>query len=179
MSVRAADYPGTTRMASTFKSVFSFPNPVNEVAARMVAGMVVVLALATILSGQSWLYALLAYGFLARVATGPTLSPMGLLATRVLAPASGIRPRPVPGPPKRFAQSVGLVFSTTAALLYFVAGSTIAANGVLAVLILFATLESGLGFCAGCFVFNHLMRLGLIPESVCRECVAGAQPVTK
>ena len=28
------------------RSVFSFPNPVNEVAARMVAGMVVLLALA-------------------------------------------------------------------------------------------------------------------------------------
>ena len=179
MSVRAADYLGTTGMAGTFKSVFSFPNPVNEVAARMVAGMVVVLALATILSGQSWLYVLLAYGFLARVATGPTLSPMGMLATRVLAPASGIRPRPVPGPPKRFAQSVGLVFSTSAALLYFVAGSTIAANGVLAVLILFATLEAGLGFCAGCFVFGYLMRWGVIPESVCRECLAASQSLSE
>lgn len=102
MSVRAADYPGTTRMASTFKSVFSFPNPVNEVAARMVAGMVVVLALATILSGQSWLYALLAYGFLARVATGPTLSPMGLLATRVLATCIGNSATAGPGTAQAF-----------------------------------------------------------------------------
>ena len=81
------------------KSVFSFPNPVNEVAARMVAGMVVVLTLAIILTDQPWLMFVLAYGFLARVATGPTLSPMGLLATRVLAPGLGIQPRPVPGPP--------------------------------------------------------------------------------
>ena len=82
------------------RSVFGFPNPVNEVAVRMVAGMVVLLTLATIFSGQGWLYVLLAYGFLARVATGPTLSPMGLLATRVLAPRSGIQERLVPGPPK-------------------------------------------------------------------------------
>ena len=161
--------------ANPLRAVFSFPNPVNEVAARMVAAMVVALSLATILTGQSWLYVLLAYGFLARVATGPTLSPMGMLATRVLAPASGIEPRPVPGPPKRFAQSVGLAFSTTALLLYFVGGSTVAANGVLGVLTLFATLEAGLGFCAGCFVFNYLMRWGLIPESVCRECLAAAE----
>ena len=153
------------------RSVFSFPNPVNEVAARMVAGMVVLLALATIVFGQGWLFALLAYGFLARVATGPTLSPMGLLATRVLAPRSGIAERPVPGPPKRFAQTVGLAFSSTALLLYFVAGSTLAANVVIGVLVLFAALESGLGFCAGCFVFGYLMRWGIIPESVCRECV--------
>ncbi|MCH8185523.1 MAG: DUF4395 domain-containing protein [Chloroflexi bacterium] len=157
------------------RSVFAFPNPVNEVAARMVAGMVVLLALATIFSGQSWLYVLLAYGFLARVATGPTLSPMGLLATRVLAPRSGIRERLVPGPPKRFAQTVGLAFSTTALVLYLVVGSTIAANAVLGVLTLFAVLEAGLGFCAGCFVFGYLMRWGLIPESVCRECVVAAR----
>ncbi len=153
------------------RSVFGFPNPVNEVAARMVAGMVVLLALATIFSGQGWLYVLLAYGFLARVATGPTLSPMGLLATRVLAPRSGIQERPVPGPPKRFAQTVGLAFSTTALVLYLVVGSTIAANAVLGVLMLFAVLEAGLGFCAGCFVFGYMMRWGISPESVCRECM--------
>ena len=153
------------------RSVFSFPNPVNEVAARMVAGMVVLLALATIVFGQGWLYALLAYGFLARVATGPTLSPMGLLATRVLAPRSGIAERPVPGPPKRFAQAIGLAFSSTALVLYFAVGSTLAANAVIGVLVLFAALESGLGFCAGCFVFGYLMRWGIIPESVCRDCM--------
>ena len=122
--------------------------------------------------------AILAYGFAARVATGPTLSPMGLLATRVLAPRSGFAPRPVPGPPKRFAQSVGLAFSATALTLYFATGSATASQAVLGVLIVFAGLEAFAGFCAGCFVFNHLMRWGLIPESVCRECVVGLDPST-
>ena len=159
-----------TSVGNVLGSTFSFPNPVNEVAARLVAGMVVALSLTILASGQSWLIAVLAYGFLARVATGPTLSPMGLLATRVLAPRLA-RPRPVPGPPKRFAQAVGLAFSTTSLALHFGLGWTLAANGVLAVLTVFAALEGFLGFCAGCFVFNHLMRFGLIPESVCRECV--------
>ncbi|MCY3660913.1 MAG: DUF4395 domain-containing protein [Caldilineaceae bacterium] len=149
--------------------VFSFPNPVNEVAARVVAGLVVGLSLATILTGQAWLMFVLAYGFLARVATGPTLSPMGLLATRVIAPRIG-EPKLVPGPPKRFAQTVGLGFSVAALVLHFVAGSPVAANVVLAVLILFAALEAFLGFCAGCFVFDYLMRWGLVPQSVCEEC---------
>ena len=149
--------------------VFSFPNPVNEVAARVVAGLVVSLSLATILTGQAWLMFVLAYGFLARVATGPTLSPMGLLATRVIAPRIG-EPKLVPGPPKRFAQTVGLGFSVAALVLHFVAGSPVAANVVLAVLILFAALEAFLGFCAGCFVFDYLMRWGLVPRSVCEEC---------
>ena len=163
---------GVAPQATLVKSMFSFPNPVNEVAARMVAGMVVVLALATIFTDQSWLMFVLAYGFLARVATGPTLSPMGLLATRVLVPLAGNPQKPVPGPPKRFAQSVGLAFSAAALLTFFVVGSTLAAKGILGVLVLFATLESVVGFCAGCFVFNRLMHWGLIPESVCRECMA-------
>jgi len=151
--------------------VFSFPNPVNEVSARLVASMVVMLSLAILITDQPWLYLVLAYGFVARVATGPTLSPMGLLATRVIVPALGNPTRMVAGPPKRFAQSIGLVFSVAALLLYFGADSTIAAKSVVGVLMVFATLESGVSFCAGCFVFNHLMRWRLIPESVCQECL--------
>ena len=154
---------------SVLRTVFSFPNPVNEVAARLVAAMVVILALAVIVSGQSWLMVLLAYGFLARVATGPTLSPMGLVATRLLAPRIADE-RPVPGPPKRFAQTIGLAFSVTALVLYFGLGASVAALSVVGVLATFAALEAFVGFCAGCFVFNYLMRWGLIPESVCEEC---------
>ena len=154
------------------RKVFSFPKRVNEKAARAVATMVVALSVTIIVSGQLWLTALLAYGFLARVLTGPTLSPMGLLATRVVAPRLGT-PRIVPGPPKRFAQTVGLAFSTAALILHFAAGASVAASVVLAVLVLFASLEAFVGFCAGCFVFDRLMTWGLIPQSVCEECATG------
>ena len=171
MSTRGLAPFSNERLLPTLRGVFSFPNPVNEVAARVVATMVVALSLTTILTGQSWLLFVLAYGFLARVATGPTLSPMGMLATRLIAPRIA-EPRPVPGPPKRFAQTVGLAFSSTALLLHFVVGSPLAAASVLAVLTVFASLEAFLGFCAGCFVFNLLMRWGLVPRSVCEECLA-------
>ncbi len=95
---------------------------------------------------------------------------MGLLATRVIAPRIA-QPRLVPGPPKRFAQTVGLIFSVTALVLHFVAGLSVAAGVVLAVLTTFAALESFLGFCAGCFVFNYMIRWGLVPKSVCEECL--------
>ena len=157
-------------MFAQLRQVFSFPNPVNEVAARVVAGMVVILSLAILLTGQWWLVFLLAYGFLARVATGPTLSPMGQLSTRLIAPRIA-QPKPVPGPPKRFAQTVGLACSVTALVLHFVAGLSVAAGVVLAMLTVFAALESFLGFCAGCFVFNYLIRWGVIPQSVCEACV--------
>ena len=63
-----------------------FPDPVNEVSARLVAGGVVVLSLLTIVTDQRWLCALLAYGFVARVLSGPTFSPLGQLVTRALTP---------------------------------------------------------------------------------------------
>ena len=151
------------------KSILSFPNPVNEVAARSVAGMVLALALATILTGEPWLLLFLVYGFVARVLTGPTLSPIGLIATRLVVPLLNIPEKPVPGPPKRFAQFVGLVVSLVGAVL-FIWVSPIAGKSVLGVLAVFAALESGFGFCAGCFVFGYLMRWGLIPESVCLAC---------
>ena len=150
--------------------MFTFPNPVNEVAARLVAGMTLGLAAVTIATGSPWLLAILLYEFVARVLTGPTLSPMGTLATKVLAPRIA-KPRPVPGPPKRFAQGVGLATSATAVLLFLVTGSMLLPAAVLGVLSVFAALEAFVGFCAGCFVFGYLMRWGLIPESVCKKCV--------
>ena len=153
-----------------FVGVFSFPHPVNEVAARMVAGMVALLSLTIIVFDLPWLLFALVYGFLARVLTGPTLSPMGLLATRVLVPLLGNPTRPAAGPPKRFAQTIGLGFSTASLILYYAFGLTQAAYGVLGVLLAFATLESVVGFCAGCFVFGYLMRWGFVSAETCKKC---------
>jgi hypothetical protein len=155
-------------------ALFSFPNPVNEVSARLVAGGVVLMSLAAIVFGQPWIAAVIAYGFLARVLTGPTLSPLGQLVTRVITPRLGVAPRPVPGPPKRFAQGMGAVFSTTAAVLGLGLGLDTAAYVVLGLLVVAATLESVFAFCIGCKLFALLMRVGVIPETVCARCVSPA-----
>ena len=84
------------------RALFSFPNPVNETSARLVAGSVAVLSVLTIAFQQGWAIPVLAYGFLARVLTGPKLSPLGLLATRVVTPRLPVRHRYSPGPAKRF-----------------------------------------------------------------------------
>ncbi len=157
-------------MSSRIRSVFSFPNPVNEVAARLVAGGVLVLSVLAIALRQQWLLVPLAYGFWARMLTGPTLSPLGQLATRVVAPGLGIPARPVAGPPKRFAQAIGVVFSSTALVLWFGVGAHSAAWVVVGLLAVAALLESAFGLCLGCKVFALLMRAGVIPESVCEAC---------
>ena len=152
------------------RSLFSFPNPVNEVSARLVAAGVLVLCVATIAFDQPWMTAVLAYGFVARVLTGPTLSPLGQLVTRVITPRLPVRAKLVPGPPKRFAQSIGLVLTTTAAVAGVALGATALAEALVAVLAAFAVLESVFGFCAGCWVFGQLMRIGLIPAATCATC---------
>jgi hypothetical protein len=155
-------------------ALFSFPNPVNEVSARLVAGGVVLMSLAAIVFGQPWIAAVIAYGFVARVLTGPTLSPLGQLVTRVITPRLDVAPRLVPGPPKRFAQGIGAVFSVTAAVLGLGLGLDTAAYAVLGVLVFAATLESVFAFCIGCRLFALLMRAGVIPGAVCERCIATA-----
>lgn len=132
--------------------------------------MVLAMSLAVILLQQHWLLFVIAYGFVARVLSGPTLSPAGLLATRVLVPLFGNHVKPTPGPPKRFAQGIGVVFSAAALVLYWVFGLQTAAYAVLGVMVVFASLEAFLGFCMGCFVFAVLMHRGLIPSSICETC---------
>ena len=150
--------------------LFSFPDPVNEVSARLVAAGVVSMVLAAILLDLRWLTLVIAYGFVARVLTGPTLSPLGLLVTRVVTPRLGLEPRYVPGPPKRFAQGMGAAFSVTAAVLTFGFDAWTAAQVVLAMLAGAAFLEAALGYCLGCRIFAGLMRLGVIPPEVCERC---------
>ena len=150
------------------RNLFSFPNPVNEKAARVVAGVVLIEVIVTLATGFYWLLIPLAYGFWARVLTGPTLSPLGWIAQRVIAPRLGER-KPVPGPPKRFAQAMGAVMSTTALVLAFAVSHT-AADVVLVLFLPAAGLESIVGYCVGCRIFGVLMRLGVIPQRVCEEC---------
>jgi len=151
------------------RELFSFPNPVNEKAARVVAGCVLATVLVILATTWYWLLIPLAYGFWARVLTGPTLSPLGFLAQRVIAPRLG-PPKPVAGPPKRFAQGMGAVMSTAALVLALILGDHAAADAVLIAFVAAAGLESIFGYCLGCKVFGVLIAVGLVPEAVCAEC---------
>jgi hypothetical protein len=150
------------------RELFSFPNPVNEKAARVVAGAVLLTVIVTLATGFYWLLIPLTYGFWARVLTGPKLSPLGWVAMNVVAPRLGPK-KPVPGPPKRFAQGMGAFMSTTALVLAFAVSHT-AADVVLALFLPAAGLESIFAYCVGCKAFALLMRAGVIPQEICEEC---------
>ena len=150
--------------------LFRFPDPVNEISARLVAAGVVALGLVIVAAQQPWLIAVLAYGFAARVLTGPTLSPLGQVVTRVITPALGVAPRYVPGPPKRFAQGIGAVLSLSAVALHFGFGATGGAYLLVGAIMAAASLEAALGYCLGCKIFALLMRAGVLPARVCAAC---------
>lgn len=149
---------------------FEFPNPVNETSARVVATGVVAMAATAVVADQPWLTVPLTYGFAARVATGPRLSPLGRLATEVVTPRIQASPRFSPGPPKRMAQAMGLAMSGAALLLHYRYRRPRAAKAVLGALTVAAGLEAGLGLCLGCKLFALGMRAGLVPPSICEEC---------
>ena len=148
---------------------FPFPNPANETSARLVAAGVVLISTTFLLTNSTFVLVALAYGFAARVAAGPTFSPLALFVTRVVTPKLNFNHKFVPGPPKRFAQTIGLVFSSSALLLALLEFS-LAAKLVIAGLIFAALLESVFAICLGCIAFSYLMKLGAIPESVCESC---------
>jgi hypothetical protein len=137
---------------------FPFPNPVNETSARLVAAGAVLLGVAYVASGNVIVLAALTYGFLARVTTGPTFSPLIRTVHKF-----------VPGPPKRFAQAIGLTFGIVALVLVAVDQPTVS-RIVIAGLVGAAFLESAFAFCLGCVMFGWLMRLGVIPQHICEEC---------
>jgi hypothetical protein len=154
-------------MRGRLHELFSFPDPVNEKAARVVAGVVLATVIVILATGWYWLLIPLTYGFWARVLTGPTLSPLGRLAQRVIAPRLGA-PKPVPGPPKRFAQGMGTAMSTAALILAVVIGTHTAADVILVGFVVAAGLESIFAVCLGCRVYAQLERAGFVPE--CEDC---------
>jgi hypothetical protein len=65
-------------------------------------------------------------------------------------------PRWIDKAPKIFAARVGFLFSMLM-LVLTLSGVTIAAISTASVLVLFAFLECGLNFCAGCWVYTYIV----------------------
>lgn len=141
--------------------LFQFPDPVNETSARIVAAGVVMMALAFLILREGWVLIPLTYGFLARVATGPTLSPLGRFATRIATPrvearrGAGFHSRQVPGPPKRFAQAIGLGFAALASVAWLLDAPAVS-WGLIAMLAVAATLEAAFAMCLGCIAYSAI-----------------------
>ncbi|GAB3066328.1 DUF4395 domain-containing protein [Intrasporangium mesophilum] len=153
-----------------------FPAVVDDVTVRLIAAVVLVIGVIALATQQWWLYAVLAVDFSLRAALGPKFSPIAQLVQRWIRPAVSAPKRPTPGPPKRFAATIGAVLTLAATALWVVSlvtGSAVALGLVVAIgaiMVVFPALESILGICVGCLLFSGLMRVGVIPDEICLEC---------
>jgi hypothetical protein len=156
-------------VSTTMTTTSRFPRVLDDITVRCVAGEVLLVAVVAAATRQPWIFALLAVDFVLRAGFGPKASPLARLAGRVVRPRFTTPPRPTPGPPKRFAATVGAVFSVAIPVTYYLGGHTVAWV-LVGVMIVFPVLEAFFGICVGCQVFSVLMRLGVIPQEVCLEC---------
>jgi uncharacterized protein DUF4395 len=104
---------------------------------------------------------------LALSALAPSVGPFRLLYRFILVPLHIFRPHMVEDDPAphRFAQGVGAVFLVAATLAMFIGSRAIAIGWTLDLIVfVLAGLNLFVGFCAGCFVYFHLGRLGILPR---------------
>ncbi len=96
----------------------------------------------------------------------PSISPFRLIYKYVVLPLHVLKPRIVEDDPAphRFAQGVGAAFLiATTLVLYFTSAAPVGWALDLIVFVL-AGINLTVGFCAGCFVYYHLGRIGLLPR---------------
>ena len=128
------------------------------------------LAVVALAAHQWWLYAVLAADFVLRSGWGPSASPVAILVNRWIRPRVAAAAALHGRPPQALRRSRrGRVHRGRHGP---VAGRNLGLPVILigAVMVVFPALESLAGICVGCIVFGWLMRLGVIPESVCLEC---------
>ena len=96
----------------------------------------------------------------------PTASPFRLLYRGVVVPLHLLQPRVVEDDPAphRFAQGVGTIFLLAATLVLFFTYATALGWALDLIVFVLAGINLTVGFCAGCFVYYHLGRLGLLPK---------------
>lgn len=146
------------------------PFRVSEPVVRGVAVQVLILSIITIVSRSYVPAVVLIIDFFIRSILHPRWSLLALVSRKLIVPVAGFRRKQVIFKPKRFAAFIGLTMSALTVLL-FLRGYSTAGLLVISILALFSSLEAFFRFCAGCKIFGLLMKLGLVKEDECPDCV--------
>lgn len=95
-----------------------------------------------------------------------TVSPYRLLYRAIVLPLGLWKPRVVEDDPAphRFAQGVGAVFLIAATLVLYLTNAYAVGWTLDIIVFVLAGINLTVGFCAGCFVYYHLGRLGITPR---------------
>ncbi len=95
-------------------------------------------------------------------AAGLSFAPYRVLYTRLIVPGGLVKPDKIPDhhTPHRFAALVGGLFDLIG-LILLLAGVTVAGWIFIAIVFVLSNLNLWLGFCAGCFMYYMLNKLGV------------------
>jgi Domain of unknown function (DUF4395) len=124
---------------------------------RFAAALTTVVLIVVLVTGSGVLALAQAVVF-ALSAASPRWSPYGLIYRALVAPRLGRPTELEPAAPVRFAQVVGLVFATVAAIGYL-AGVPVLGMVAAAFALLAAFLNAAFGLCLGCEVYLAFRRL--------------------
>ncbi|MET3979615.1 hypothetical protein ABIB62_002201 [Mucilaginibacter sp. UYP25] len=127
---------------------------VNENKIRMIALLVLILAVFFLFTGYNFIIMLLVFDFFTRTFNKQKYSPLGWLADRLVVRFK-IPYKPTDRGPKRFAAGMGFFF-VSIMLTGAIAEWTVLLLPIAALLCIFAFLESFSGFCVGCYVYTGL-----------------------
>lgn len=128
-------------------------------------GSVVVLTALAFIFAQPWLVVLAALA-LTVSALFPAAGPFRWLYRGVVLPSHLWKPRVVEDDPAphRFAQTIGAIFLIAASLVLVLTHLVVLGWILDLIVFVLAGINLTVGFCAGCFVYYHLGRLGLLPR---------------
>jgi hypothetical protein len=128
-------------------------------------------ACVVILTGLAFLFnqpiiVLIAAIIMALATLSPAASPFKILYQRVVLPLGLLHPRVVEDDPAphRFAQGIGAAFLIASSFILFLTQATILGWALDLIVFVLAGINFTLGFCAGCFVYYWLGRLGVFPR---------------
>lgn len=124
---------------------------------RFAAGVTSVVLVAVLVTGSGWL-ALGQAAVFAVTAASPARGPYALLFRRLVAPRLGPPREREEAAPVRFAQVVGLLFTTAAAVGFLFGWSTLGLVMTAAALVA-AFLNAAFGLCLGCEAYLALRRM--------------------
>jgi hypothetical protein len=96
----------------------------------------------------------------------PAFGPFRLLYRGMVVPLGLLRPRVVEDDPAphRFAQGVGATFLAASSLVLYLTNAVAVGWALDLIVFVLAGINLTVGFCAGCFVYYQLGRLGVLPR---------------
>lgn len=128
---------------------------VNENAVRITALFVVLLMGIYFITGFLVIPAFVAVDFYIRAFTKLKFSPLSWLSNQLIKIVD-VNPVWIDKGPKIFAARIGFLLTLTSALFGFL-GFSVLSISIGSVLVVFAFLECGLNFCAGCWVYTYVV----------------------